>query len=137
MRLMIDTNIFLDVLAEREPFFKDSKAVPLLGKADDIGHLDHLGALAYHQADGAALFQQLPCRGLLPDDLALGHGVAVFQRDIEEIIAHIAAVVPHLSVIIQPHEIGCLLFLTATNLSSAILKSDDSFDKIILKSCHI
>lgn len=27
MRLMIDTNIFLDVLAEREPFFKDSKAV--------------------------------------------------------------------------------------------------------------
>lgn len=24
---MIDTNIFLDVLAEREPFFKDSKAV--------------------------------------------------------------------------------------------------------------
>ena len=52
------------------------------------------------------LFQQLPCRGLLPDDLALGHGVTVFQRDIEEIIAHIAAVVPHLSVIIQPHEIG-------------------------------
>ena len=27
MRLMIDTNIFLDVLAEREPFFEDSKAV--------------------------------------------------------------------------------------------------------------
>lgn len=27
MRLMIDTNIFLDVLAERKPFFKDSKAV--------------------------------------------------------------------------------------------------------------
>ena len=27
MRLMIDTNIFLDVLAERELFFKDSKAV--------------------------------------------------------------------------------------------------------------
>lgn len=27
MRLMIDTNIFLDILAEREPFFKDSKAV--------------------------------------------------------------------------------------------------------------
>lgn len=27
MRLMIDTNIFLDVLAERESFFEDSKAV--------------------------------------------------------------------------------------------------------------
>lgn len=27
MRLMIDTNIFLDVLAEREPFYADSKAV--------------------------------------------------------------------------------------------------------------
>lgn len=27
MRLMIDTNIFLDVLTEREPFFEDSKAV--------------------------------------------------------------------------------------------------------------
>lgn len=27
MRLMIDTNIFLDVMAKREPFFADSKAV--------------------------------------------------------------------------------------------------------------
>lgn len=27
MRLMIDTNIFLDVLTQREPFFADSKAV--------------------------------------------------------------------------------------------------------------
>lgn len=27
MRLMIDTNIFLDVLAERKPFYADSKAV--------------------------------------------------------------------------------------------------------------
>lgn len=27
MRLMIDTNIFLDVLAEREPFYANSKAV--------------------------------------------------------------------------------------------------------------
>lgn len=27
MRLMIDINIFLDVLAEREPFYADSKAV--------------------------------------------------------------------------------------------------------------
>ena len=27
MRLMIDTNIFLDVLAEREPFYVHSKAV--------------------------------------------------------------------------------------------------------------
>ena len=27
MRLMIDTNIILDVLLERDPFFKDSKAV--------------------------------------------------------------------------------------------------------------
>lgn len=27
MRLMIDTNIFLDVLTEREPFYADSKAV--------------------------------------------------------------------------------------------------------------
>ncbi len=27
MRIMIDTNIFLDVLTEREPFFEDSKAV--------------------------------------------------------------------------------------------------------------
>lgn len=27
MRLMIDTNIFLDVLAEREPFYNSSKAV--------------------------------------------------------------------------------------------------------------
>lgn len=27
MRLMIDTNIFLDVLAEREPFYQNSKAV--------------------------------------------------------------------------------------------------------------
>lgn len=27
MRLMIDTNVFLDVMAKREPFFADSKAV--------------------------------------------------------------------------------------------------------------
>ncbi|MCC8074692.1 MAG: PIN domain-containing protein [Clostridiales bacterium] len=27
MRLMIDTNIFLDVLAEREPFYEHSKAI--------------------------------------------------------------------------------------------------------------
>lgn len=27
MRLMIDTNIFLDVLTEREPFYRDSRAV--------------------------------------------------------------------------------------------------------------
>lgn len=27
LRVMIDTNIFLDVLMEREPFYKDSKAV--------------------------------------------------------------------------------------------------------------
>lgn len=27
MRLMIDTNVFLDVLAEREPFYANSKAV--------------------------------------------------------------------------------------------------------------
>lgn len=27
MRLMIDTNIFLDVLTEREPFYENSKAV--------------------------------------------------------------------------------------------------------------
>ena len=27
MRLMIDTNIFLDVMAQREPFYHDSRAV--------------------------------------------------------------------------------------------------------------
>ena len=32
---------------------------------------------------------------------------------------------------------SCLLFLTTTFLSSATLKNDDSFDKIILKSCSL
>ena len=32
---------------------------------------------------------------------------------------------------------SCLLFLTTTIPSSAILKSDDSLDKIILKSCSM
>ena len=41
---------------------------------------------------------------------------------------------PLLKKLIKNKYFSCLLFLTATNLSSVILKSDDSFDKIILKS---
>lgn len=36
MRLMIDTNIIIDVLLEREPFFKDSKAILEMCENHDI-----------------------------------------------------------------------------------------------------
>ena len=62
-------------------------------------------APADHEADGVPLLDDLARLRRLPDDAALLHRVAVFQRDVEEILVDIAAVVAHLGVIVAAHEI--------------------------------
>src|SRR5699024_7694149 len=73
---------------------------PLLGKADGVGHLDHLRALADDQPDGGVVpFGDGGAGGrLLGQDGAGGGAVAVGLGDVEQVDAGILAVVLDLGV---------------------------------------